>query len=88
MKGRSCWKKSDPGKYSELADLMQRARESSSSSTQQTLWNQCFDIIAENCPLFPMFHRELGTAYWADVLSGFKPISTPGLDFLGVRASE
>lgn len=63
MKGRSCWKKSDPGKYAELADLMQRARESSSSSTQQTLWNQCFDIIAENCPLFPMFHRELGTAY-------------------------
>ncbi|MDO5427214.1 MAG: ABC transporter substrate-binding protein [Coriobacteriia bacterium] len=88
MNGRSCWKKSAPEKWNELSNLMQRARESSSASTQQTLWNQCFDIIAENCPLLPFLHRELGTAYLGDKLSNFKPIATPGLSFLGASASE
>ena len=88
MNGRSCWKKAAPDKWNELSTLMQRARESSSASTQQTLWNQCFDIIAENCPLLPFLHRELGTAYLSDKLTNFKPIATPGLSFLGASASD
>ena len=37
MNGRSCWKKADPAKFNQLSTLLQRAREASSSTTQQAL---------------------------------------------------
>lgn len=88
MNGRTCWKKADPVKWNDLNTLMQRAREVSSSSTQQSLWNQCFDIIMENCPMIPMFHREIGSAFLSDKLSNFRPISTAGIVFLGASAQD
>ncbi len=47
------------------------------------VWNQCFDILAEQVPLYPLFHRELATGYQADKIAGFEPIATTGLVFLG-----
>ena len=79
--GRSCWKGTP--EWTELQDLMQQAREESDASKQQEIWNQCFDIIAENIPLYPLFHREVATAYQEEKLQGFTPISTTGLVFLG-----
>lgn len=67
---------------------MQRARESSNINTQQSLWNQCLDIISENCPIYPLFHREMGTGYLEDKLVNFKPIGVSGLSLLGVSALE
>ena len=84
-KGRSCWQKAGDGKWEELAALMQQAREADSSK-QQELWNQCFDIIAEEAPLYPLFHRELATGYQAGTITGFEPIATTGLVFLGASA--
>ena len=83
--GRSCWQKAGDGKWEELAALMQQAREADSSK-QQELWNQCFDIIAEEAPLYPLFHRELATGYQAGTITGFEPIATTGLVFLGASA--
>ncbi len=85
--GRSCWKKASDGKWAELQELMQEAREESDSKAQQILWNQCFDIIAEYCPLYPLFHREVATGYWEDKISGFKPIATTGLVFIDASAT-
>ena len=61
-RGRSCWAKAADGKWKELQELMQEAREEADEKAQQELWNQCFDIIAEYCPLYPLFHRELQPA--------------------------
>ena len=80
--GRTCWQKATDGKWNELNDLMQKAREASASD-QQGIWNQCFDILAEQVPLYPLFHRELATGYQADKIAGFEPIATTGLVFLG-----
>lgn len=88
VNGISCWKKSDSAQWSELQDLFQAARQADNSSTQQTIWNRCFDIIAEHCPMYPLFHRELGTGYWREGLTNFKPINTTGLVFLGASAKE
>ncbi len=79
--GRTCWKKAE-GRFNELQTLLQSAREATGSE-QQDLWNQCFDIIAEEAPLYPLFHRELATGYQADKIEGFEPIATTGLVFLG-----
>ncbi len=78
--GRSCWKGTPA--WTQLQDLLQQAREAAADQ-QQGIWNQCFDIIAENVPIYPLFHRETGTAYYGEKLENYAPISTTGLIFLG-----
>ena len=77
--GRSCWNHTE--EWATLQDLMQQAREASGDE-QQELWNQCFDLLSEEVPLYPLFHRQLATAYLADQIDGFVPIATTGLVFL------
>lgn len=64
---------------------MQKAREATGTE-QQGLWNQCFDLISEEVPLYALFHRELATGYQANEIAGFEPIATTGLVFLGASA--
>ena len=85
-KGRSCW--NTTAEWAELQTKLQSAREESDTSKQQSIWNECFDLIAENCPLYPLFHRETGTAYDSKKLEGFAGIGTTGLVFLGTTAYE
>ena len=84
--GRSCW--STTPEWAELQTLLQQAREAADAAQQQEIWNQCFDLIAANVPIYPLFHREVGTAYYSDELEGFAPISTTGLVFLGTTPKE
>lgn len=51
-------------------------------------WHECFDILAENVPLYPLFHRKTPTAWDGKSLVGFKPISLTGLDFLDVGTTK
>lgn len=84
--GRTCWKKAGDGKWDELQALMQSAREASDAKTQQEIWTACFDVLANEVPLYPLFHRELATGYQANLITGFDPIATTGLVFLGASA--
>lgn len=67
----------------EMAELLAEARSKTSEDEQQPLWNQCFDIIAAEVPLYPLFHRETATAWWTAQLDDYDPISATGLNFLG-----
>lgn len=51
---------------------------------QQMKWNEAFDLLSEQVPLYPLFHRQLPTAWSADALEGFRPVPTTGLSLLGV----
>ena len=51
---------------------------------QQGKWNEAFDLLSEEVPLYPLLHRKLPTAWNSDKLSGFKPIPLTGLSFLDV----
>ncbi|MDO4243393.1 MAG: ABC transporter substrate-binding protein [Actinomyces sp.] len=53
-----------------------------------TAWRRAFDIIAEQVPLYPLFHRITPTAYDASTLPGFKPIALPGLSFVDVGSAK
>lgn len=86
MQGRTCW--ASTPECQKLQALLQQARESSDSITQQQIWNRCFDIVAEQAPLYPLLHREVSTAYMGDQLEGFAPIATSGLLFLGTTPLE
>ncbi|CAM2870002.1 ABC transporter substrate-binding protein [Cutibacterium acnes] len=51
-------------------------------------WHECFDLLSENVPLYPLFHRKTPTAWDGKSLVGFKPISLTGLDFLDVASTK
>lgn len=80
MQGCTCW--AATSECQRLQALLQQAREATDSTTQQQIWNKCFDIVAEQAPLYPLFHREVSTAYIENKLEGFSPIATTGLLFL------
>lgn len=69
--------------FAEVAELLAEARSKTSEDEQQPLWNQCFDIIAAEVPLYPLFHRKTATAWWTAQLDDYDPISATGLNFLG-----
>lgn len=69
--------------FAEMAELLAEARSKTSEDEQQPLWNQCFDVIAAEVPLYPLFHRETATAWWTAQLDDYDPISATGLNFLG-----
>ena len=69
--------------FAEVAELLAEARSKTSEDEQQPLWNQCFDIIAAEVPLYPLFHRETATAWWTAQLDDYDPILATGLNFLG-----
>ena len=80
-RARSRW--ATTSAFAKMAELLAEARSKTSEDEQQPLWNQCFDIIAAEVPLYPLFHRETATAWWTAQLDDYDPISATGLNFLG-----
>lgn len=74
---------SDTDEYKDLQDAMGAA-----VSSENPDWQPVFDIIAENVPLYPLFHRKLPTAWSETTLSDFKPLPTTGLSFQNVGSSQ
>ena len=86
-RSRTFWAESDPAKFEEMQTYLQEAR-TSTGDTQQKAWNKCYDLIAEEVPLYPLMHKSVSTAWWPDKLQGFKPVSTIGLYFLDADAAK
>lgn len=78
---------SGSAKYGELTGLLNDAQRLNGAE-QQEKWNKAFDLLSEEVPLYPLFHRQLPTAWDADQLEGFAPVPTTGLSFLGVGVKE
>ncbi len=51
-------------------------------------WQEIFDKLSEDVPLYPIFHRKTPTAYDSKTLENFKPISLTGLSFVGTGSSK
>ena len=89
MTKRCPWKES--AEWTKLHELMTKAL-GQSGADQQSTWNECFDIIAENVPLYPVLFAKTFTASWSEkpnsngvALKGFKGIGTTGLSFIDVN---
>ena len=55
---------------------------------QSDAWHQIFDIVSENVPLYPIFHRKSPTAWDGESLVDFKPIAVTGLSFVDVASNK
>lgn len=78
---------SGSAKYGELTGLLNDAQRLSGDE-QQAKWNQAYNLLSEEVPLYPLFHRQLPTAWHADQLEGFAPVPTTGMSFLGVGVKQ
>lgn len=81
MKNRAYW--GSTPERAQLVDLMTKAGQSSKDDAKK-LTGQIVDLISEELPLYPLFHRQLPSAWDAKKLSGFKPLPTTGVSFVGV----
>jgi peptide/nickel transport system substrate-binding protein len=77
----------DEPEYKRLVELMDGAVRAEGQE-QQEKWNQTFDLISEEVPLYPLFHRQLPTAWDDQALEGFEPVPMTGLSFLDVGVRE
>lgn len=78
---RTQWKGSP--EFDAMQELLLEAAQASGEE-QQKLWNQCFDLISEQVPLYPIFHKVISTGYWSDKIDGFKPIGTTSISMIDV----
>jgi peptide/nickel transport system substrate-binding protein len=73
--------------YKKLTGILQDALRLSGDA-QQAKWNEAFDLLSEEIPLYPLLHRQLPTAWSEDELEGFAPVPTTGLSFLDVGVKK
>ncbi|MBO3724744.1 ABC transporter substrate-binding protein [Actinomyces bowdenii] len=50
-------------------------------------WQEIFETLATEVPLYPIFHRKSPTAYNSETLQNFKPIKLTGLSFVGTGST-
>lgn len=55
---------------------------------QKAAWGKAFNLISEQIPLYPLFHRKTTSGYDKSTLIDFKPISLTGLAFLDTRTTK
>lgn len=81
---RTFWQQSDKAKYDELQSLISDATKLEGDEQQQK-WDEALDLISEEVPIYPLFHRTMITAYNANKLENFKSIGTTGLWAVGAE---
>lgn len=80
-KSRYRW--SESAEYAQLTGLLNQALRQTRDE-QQATWNQAFDLISDQVPLYPLFHRQVSTAWDDTQLEGFAAVPTTGMSFLSV----
>ncbi|MDO5633298.1 MAG: ABC transporter substrate-binding protein [Micrococcus sp.] len=83
---RMHWKGSDS--HATMQELLDTGLRATDESVQMDTWHEAFDLVSEEVPLYPLFHRKTPTAWDADSLSDFTPISLTGLSFVGVGSNR
>ena len=83
---RTFWYGSDG--YKQLHELMDKAIAAPSDSERQDYWDQCFDLLSEQVPIYPLFHRKTTTAFKKGVFSKTEAIGTTGLDLLQAKLNH
>ncbi|ALE93814.1 peptide ABC transporter substrate-binding protein [Arthrobacter alpinus] len=80
-KNRFAW--SESAEYKKVQTKLDSALAASPEDGKK-LYKEVIDIIAEEAPLYPIFHRKLPTAWDSKKLVGFAPLPTTGVSFIGV----
>ncbi|MCW3767562.1 ABC transporter substrate-binding protein [Paenarthrobacter ureafaciens] len=80
MEKRAFWTTPERTK---LQELMDKGSQASGDAAKKTV-GEIVDLVSEEVPLYPIFHRQLPSAWDENKLSGFQPLPTTGVSFIGV----
>lgn len=75
---------SDTPEYAEVQTYLDEAVKAKTAEEARGFWTKAINVIAKEVPLYPIVHRKLPTAWNDKQLSGFQPLPTTGLSFVGV----
>ncbi|GAB3550442.1 ABC transporter substrate-binding protein [Arthrobacter tumbae] len=81
MKNRAAWH--ETAGYAEVQKKLDQAVQLKPEEAKP-LHADIINIVAEEAPLYPIFHRQLPTAWDSEALVDFKPLPTTGVSFIGV----
>lgn len=82
---RMHWKGTDS--YTKVQGLLEEGVKLSGDE-QIKKWQETFDVLAQEIPLYPIFHRKTPTAYNSETLTNFQPIALTGLSFVDVGSTQ
>ncbi|OTA25966.1 ABC transporter substrate-binding protein [Alloscardovia macacae] len=85
-KTRTFWKGSEG--YTKLHEYMDKAAASNDDKVRTENWNDAMDLLSEEVPLYPLFHRQLTTAVRKGVFKDYKAGGTVGLFFLNQKLAK
>lgn len=80
MEKRAFWTTPERTK---LQELMDKGSQASGDAAKKTV-GEIVDLVSEEVPLYPIFHRQLPSAWDENKLSGFRPLPTTGVSFIDV----
>lgn len=80
MEKRAFWTTPERTK---LQELMDKGSQASGDAAKKTV-GEIVDLVSEEVPLYPLFHRQLPSAWDENKLSGFQPLPTTGVSFIDV----
>ena len=83
---RTFWKTSEG--YAKLHSLMDKALAASTPAERQNYWNQCFDLISDEVPLYPLFHRKTTTAVKKGSLAEWNAIGSTGINLVKAKLTK
>nr|WP_064722628.1 ABC transporter substrate-binding protein [Paenarthrobacter nicotinovorans] len=66
-----------------LQDLMDKGSQASGDAAKKIV-GEIVDVVSDEVPLYPVFHRQLPSAWDEKKLNGFQPLPTTGLSFIDV----
>lgn len=66
-----------------LQGLMDKGSQASGDDAKKIV-AEIVDMVSDEVPLYPVFHRQLPSAWDEKKLNGFQPLPTTGLSFVGV----
>ncbi|KFI47964.1 ABC transporter substrate-binding protein [Bifidobacterium biavatii] len=85
-KTRTFWNGSEG--YTQLHELMDKALDASTDDDRQGYWNQCFDLLSEEVPLYPLFHRQTTTAFKKGVFKSVDAIGSTGINLVNAELNK
>ncbi|YCK81182.1 ABC transporter substrate-binding protein [Arthrobacter sp. D3-18] len=66
-----------------LQELMNKGSQASGEEAKKIV-GEIVDMVSDEVPLYPVFHRQLPSAWDEKKLNGFQPLPTTGLSFIDV----
>ncbi|NWL34503.1 ABC transporter substrate-binding protein [Paenarthrobacter nitroguajacolicus] len=66
-----------------LQELMNKGSQASGDEAKKIV-SEIVDMVSDEVPLYPVFHRQLPSAWDEKKLNGFQPLPTTGLSFIDV----